>query len=306
MSERDDEVLQNAAEDLPHRSLYKSKEWARQQALENRSDDISFPAKSSVQIQQLNVLRDAIRHFFDRHLPTFDRVSDNIRKLCDGLHALLDGKDETSKLVDPALLKFLKALQEKLVHVRENRIQYERDVETQLPTNGSSLAYDLKQVSERANAAALRTVAMVEESLRNLATGSSPRFRMPPYLFRQLESIYQGHWADKKSLVDNIMRQCPSDVAEILNALNRLMTAESTAQFLANPDRIRESLIIPLGKLSADLGALDRAMEDLGNLNISAKCIRQEGEVAALAARHLIAEQLRISLESTIHRIEGE
>lgn len=305
MTERDDNISQDAAADLPHISFYKSKEWLRQRALEKSSTDMVLSAKSVDEVKHLDSLRDAISQFFDAHLPTFERISQNITKFEDGLHAFAGGKEEACKLFDPALFSLLIALREKLLHILETPRHYKRDVEIQRETPGWSLSSQLKILSQRAKAALQQTVAKIEESLRNFATDVSPQRSKPDFSYRALESIYQGHRADQKLVVDAIKRQCPNYVAESLDVLNRFMASEARAAILGNSERLRELLIVPLSTLSTDLQALDFAMDRLDNLNTTAKCIRAGGEDARLAALNLIEEQLRISLESMKPRIES-
>ena len=305
MTERDDNILQDAAADLPHASFYKSKEWLRQQALEKSSADAVFSAKSVDEVQQLDSLRDAISCFFDAHLPTFERISQNIRKFEDGLHTFAGGKEEACKLFDPALFTLLIALREKLLHILQNPRQYKRDVEIQRETPGWSLSSQLKILSQRAKASLQQTLAKIEESLKNFATDVSPKRSRPDVVYRELESIYQGHRADHKSVVEAIKRQCPNDIAECVDVLNRFMASVARAAIVGNSERVRELLIVPLSTLSTDLQALDFAIDRLDNLNTTAKCIRAGGEDARLATLNLITEQLRIGRESMKPRIES-
>ena len=307
MTERDDDILQDTAADLPQTSFYKSKEWLRQRALENRSDDAVFSAKSVDEVSQLDSLRDAISHFFDAHLPTFERISQNIKNFENGLHAFDGGKEEACKLFDPALFTLLIALREKLLHILEDprQYQYKRDVEIQRDSPGWSLSSQLKILSQRAWAALEQTFAKIEESLRNFAMDVSAQQSRPDFFYRELESIYQGHRADHKLVVDTIKRQCPNYIAESLDVLNRFMASEAREAILGNSARLLELLIEPLSTLSTDLQALDFAMDRLDNLNTTAKCIRAGGEGARLATLNLITEQLRISLESMKPRIES-
>ena len=303
MTERDDREIQDAAGDLRHRSLYKSREWLKEEASDNRSDDTLFSPKSMEESQQLDTLRDAIGVFFEMHCPTFQRTSQDIEKFQEGLRSLSGGKDEVCKLLDTALIDLLKALREKLVNMVERPWDYKREVETQLPTSGTSLSNELRFLSQRARAAAQRSVAKAEESLSKSAEDTTPGLSMQESCFRDLESIYQGHRAEHKLAVDAIKRQCPSDVAESLNALNRFMASEAGSRVLAISEVVRETLIAPIGIILTDLQVLDNAMGQLAELNSSAKCIRAGGEVARLAVQSLITEQLRISRAAVNPRI---
>ena len=301
MTERDDKVLQDATADLAHTSFYESKEWLRQQARENRSADGVFPTKSGDDVRQLESLRDAISFFCDAHLATFERISQNITQFENGLHTFPGGTEEACKLCDPALLTFLKALRGKLLRILGNPRDFQRDVEIQRETPGT----ELKILSQRTKAALQQSIAKIEESLRNSATGTSAQQSIPDWLYRDLESIYQGHRADNKSVVDSIKRLCPAHIVETVKVLNLFMASEAKALSLGNSERIHELFIRPLSNLSAELGALDFAMERLDSLNTAAKCIRAGGEEAKLATIHLITEKLRISMDPTKPRIES-
>lgn len=305
MTERDDNVVQDAAADSAYRSFYKSKEWLRQEARDNRSDDAVFSVKSADEVMHLDALRDAISRFFDVHLPSFEQISRNIKKFEEGLHVLPGGKEEAVRLCDPALFALLTAVQERLLPILENPRGYKRDVEIQRQDSGQSFGGQLRILSQRSRAAIQQTISKIGESLGKFVTDASPRQSRPDWFYTELESIYQGHRAEKKSVIDAVRRHCPSHIADILDALNGFMASEAKAAIFGNTERLRELLIVPLSGLVTDLEALDLAMERLENLDTTAKCIRAGGEDARLAAVNLVTEQLRIARESMKPGIES-
>jgi hypothetical protein len=306
VTEREDKELQDAAGDLRHASLYGSREWAKQQRLDNRNTDASFSGKPLDEVQQLDSLRDAIDRFFDSHLPIFGRITQSIRAFESGLSTLPGGKDEAAKLGDRSLFVVLGSLRTRLQSILDNPVLYKRDVETQRPTNGSSLSSDLKILCRQARAASQQSVAKIEESLGKLGADIMPEGSVPASSYRDLEAIYQGHRPDQQTRVDAIKRHCPDYVVECLNTLNRFMASEASTEVVVYSERVRELMVGPLGRLSTEIDALDLAMERLSNLNTTARCIRAGGDDARLAVQNLLMEGLRIGRDSESLRIESD